>query len=126
MDTLGVELCTQHKTRIDKLIKRNNTPVEAIQLYYGLKDAGVSPMLEWWDGLKSIDIAVSRVKLNIEVDTDYQMMTHEQAMNNLEEAKNERLLQMIAPVSKEELIKELKSTQETLARLSKSLEKHGP
>lgn len=43
-------------------------------------------MLEWWDGNKSIDIAISRVKLNIEIDTDYQMMTHEQAMNNLEEA----------------------------------------
>ncbi|MBL4850759.1 MAG: ion transporter [Gammaproteobacteria bacterium] len=46
-------------------------------------------------------------------------------LNNLEEAKNERLLKMISPVSKEELIKELKSTQETLTRLSKSLEKHG-
>ncbi|MBT8221948.1 MAG: hypothetical protein KJN96_02140 [Eudoraea sp.] len=86
MDTLGVELCSHHKTRIDKLIRLNNTPVEAIQLYYSLKDAGASPMLEWWDGCKSIDIAISRVKLNIEVDTDYQMMTHEQAMNNLEEA----------------------------------------
>ncbi|MCX2719712.1 hypothetical protein [Lentiprolixibacter aurantiacus] len=86
MDTLGVELCHQHKTRLDKLIRLNNTPIEAIQLYYGLKNAGVSPMLEWWDGNKSIDIAISRVKLNIEIDTDYQMMTHEQAMNNLEEA----------------------------------------
>ncbi|MBL1432128.1 MAG: ion transporter [Gammaproteobacteria bacterium] len=47
-------------------------------------------------------------------------------LNNLDEAKNERLLQMIAPVSKEELIKELRATQETLTRLSKSLEKHGP
>ncbi|NOX27720.1 MAG: ion transporter [Gammaproteobacteria bacterium] len=47
-------------------------------------------------------------------------------LNNLDDAKNERLLKMIAPVSKEELIKELRSTQETLTRLSKSLEKHGP
>ena len=86
MDTLGVELCEHHKSRIEKLRKLNNTPLEAIQLYYALKDAGISPMLEWWDGKKSIDIAISRVKLNIEVDTEYQMMTHEQAMNNLEEA----------------------------------------
>jgi very-short-patch-repair endonuclease len=42
-------------------------------------------MLEWWDGKKSVDIAISRVKLNIEIDTEYQMLTHEQAMNNLEE-----------------------------------------
>lgn len=85
MESLGVELCAQHKARIDKLIRSNETPVEAIQLYYGLKEAGVYPMLEWWDGKKSVDIAISRVKLNIEIDSEYQMMTHDQAMNNLED-----------------------------------------
>ena len=85
METYGVELCSKHKTRIDKLIRSNNTPLAAIRLYYALKDAGVYPMLEWWDGKKSVDIAISRVKLNIEIDTEYQMLTHEQAMNNLEE-----------------------------------------
>ncbi len=85
METYGVELCSRHKNRIDKLIKINNTPLAAIQLYYALKGIGVYPMLEWWDGKKSIDIAISRVKLNIEIDTEYQMLTHEQAMNNLEE-----------------------------------------
>ena len=43
-------------------------------------------MLEWWDGKKSVDVAISRVKLNIEIDTEYSMMTHEQAINDLEEA----------------------------------------
>ena len=42
-------------------------------------------MIEWWDGKKSIDIAISRVKLNIEIDTEYHMLTHEQAINDLEE-----------------------------------------
>ncbi len=84
MDRLGVELCEKHQTRMVKLIKENNTPVEAIQLYYGLKEAGVKTMLEWWDGKKSVDIAISRVKLNIEIDAEYQMMTHEQAINDLE------------------------------------------
>ncbi|WP_372973084.1 hypothetical protein [Muriicola sp.] len=85
MEVYGVELCAKHKTRIDRLIKSNNTPRAAIKLYYALKEAGVYPMLEWWDGKKSVDIAISRVKLNIEIDTEYQMLTHEQAMNNLEE-----------------------------------------
>lgn len=85
MESYGVELCSRHKDRMDKLIRQNNTPLEAIQLYYGLKQAGVHPMLEWWDGKKSVDIAFSRVKLNIEIDTEYQMLTHEQAMNDLEE-----------------------------------------
>ena len=84
MDRLGVELCEQHQTRMVKLIELHNTPVEAIQLYYGLKEAGVKGMLEWWDGKKSVDIAISRVKLNIEIDAEYHMMTHEQAINDLE------------------------------------------
>lgn len=85
MDTLGVELCDKHYSRMQKLIEQNNTPQEAIQLYYGLKEEGVKAMLEWWDGKKSVDIAISRVKLNIEIDTKYHMMTHEQAINDLEE-----------------------------------------
>ena len=85
METYGVELCAKHKTRIDRLIKSNNTPIAAIKLYYALKEVGVYPMLEWWDGKKSVDIAISRVKLNIEIDTEYQMLTHEQAINNLED-----------------------------------------
>ena len=86
MDALGVELCQQHFTRMQKLIDNHQTPLEAIQLYYGLKEAGVNAMLEWWDGNKSVDIAISRVKLNIEIDTQYNMLTHEQAINDLEEA----------------------------------------
>lgn len=84
MDLFGVELCDKHQTRMVKLIKKNNTPVEAIQLYYGLKEAGVHTMLEWWDGKKSVHIAISRVKLNIEIDAEYHRMTHEQAIHNLE------------------------------------------
>jgi len=86
MDSLGIELCYQHKSRLEKLIEKNGTPIEAIQLYYGLKEAGVNAMLEWWDGKKSVDIAISRVKLNIEIDNEYHMLTHEQAINDLEEA----------------------------------------
>ncbi|WP_430906873.1 hypothetical protein [Maribacter sp. 2-571] len=86
MDSLGVELCAQHQLRMEKLVQQNNTPMEAIQLYYGLKEVGVQAMLEWWDGKKSVDIAISRVKLNIEIDVEYHMMTHKQAMNDLEQA----------------------------------------
>lgn len=86
MDSLGIELCDQHRSRMEKLINQNGTPLEAIQLYYGLKEEGINAMLEWWDGKKSVDIAISRVKLNIEIDCEYHMMTHEQAINDLEEA----------------------------------------
>lgn len=85
MESLGVELCARHKKRIDKLIKLNNTPIAAIQLYYGLKKAGESPMLEWWDGNKFVDLAFSRVKLNIEIDDRYEKLTDQQAIEHLEE-----------------------------------------
>ncbi|AWX46270.1 hypothetical protein HME9304_03302 [Flagellimonas maritima] len=86
MDSLGVELCERHTRLIKKIILNNNTPLEAIQLFYALKEAGANPMLEWWDGKKSVDVAISRVKLNINIDRDYKMITHEQAIKDLEEA----------------------------------------
>ncbi|WP_036385248.1 hypothetical protein [Muricauda sp. MAR_2010_75] len=86
MDSLGVQLCERHTRLIKKVILDNNTPLEAIHLFYALKEAGAYPMLEWWDGKKSVDIAISRVKLNIEIDKDYNMITHEQAISDLEDA----------------------------------------
>lgn len=85
-DALGVNLCERHTKLVKGIITENQTPVEAIQLFYALKEAGANPMLEWWDGHKSVDIAISRVKLNIEIETDYHLITHEQAINDLEEA----------------------------------------
>jgi very-short-patch-repair endonuclease len=60
-------------------------PEEAGMLYYGLKQAGIKPMLAWWDGKKTVDLAISRVKLNIEIDQGYESLSHQQAMNDLEE-----------------------------------------
>ena len=85
MESLGVELCPRHKKRIDRLIKTNNTPVAAIKLYYELKARGESPMLEWWDGSKFVDLAFSRVKLNIEIDDQYEKLTDVQAIDHLQD-----------------------------------------
>ncbi|MBO6829024.1 hypothetical protein [Allomuricauda sp.] len=85
-ESLGVTLCERHTKLIKRVILNNDTPIEAIHLFYALKEAGVSPMLEWWDGKKSVDIAISRVKLNIEIDQNYNMITHEQAIADLEDA----------------------------------------
>lgn len=85
MDFVGVELCSRHLALIEKIKKEKGTPKEAVRLYYALKEAGQNPMLEWWDGSKSVDIAISRVKLNIDIGTDYELMTHQQALDELEE-----------------------------------------
>jgi len=48
---------------MEKLIKlQKRPPKKALQLYYGL-NAGVNPMLEWWDG-KISGYCYIRVKLN--------------------------------------------------------------
>jgi very-short-patch-repair endonuclease len=83
MDHFGVALCEHHQQLIRRIIRRHNTTIEAIQLYYGLKNKGIYPMLEWWDGSKSVDIAISRVKLNLEIDSEYQMLTTEQVLDTL-------------------------------------------
>lgn len=82
----GTELCEKHISRLEKLRSTNGTPIEAIKLYYALKTSGVQPMLEWWDGKRFVHLAISRVKLNIEIDTEYQMITPEHAITHLEDA----------------------------------------
>lgn len=46
-------------------------------------------------------------------------------LNNLEDAKQERLHELAAPVGREELLTELRQTQATLRRLEERLDKHG-
>ncbi len=84
-ELFGVNLCNRHRKLVENLSRRHGTPAEAIQLYYALKEAGAYPMLEWWDGHKSVDIALSRVRLNLEVDTEYKMFTSDQVLSTLEE-----------------------------------------
>ncbi len=86
IELAGVSLCKRHIKLISKLIAERGTPIEAIQLFYALKEAGANPMLEWWDGQRSVDIAISRVKLNIDIGNDYELVTHKQALEELEDA----------------------------------------
>lgn len=85
IELFQVELCPNHRKRLEKLLKTSHIPIEAVMLYYGLKEAGVRPMLAWWDGKKTVDLAISRVKLNIEIDKGYESLSHQQAMEELEE-----------------------------------------
>jgi hypothetical protein len=86
IELFQTELCPTHRKRLERVVTTNQIPREAAILYYGLIQAGVKPMLAWWDGKNTVDLAVSRVKLNIEIDTGYESLSHEQAMNDLEAA----------------------------------------
>ena len=50
IELFDVELCEAHRARMERLVKSQNAPAEAIILYYALKKAGVKAMLAWWDG----------------------------------------------------------------------------
>ncbi|WP_373073818.1 hypothetical protein [Zeaxanthinibacter enoshimensis] len=86
MELFDVELCKKHYDRLLRLNRRHKTSLQAIRLYYGLKEAGENPMLAWWDGKKSVDIALPRVKLNVEIDHEPHLYSHKRAMEELEEA----------------------------------------
>ncbi len=84
MEMFQLELCPRHRKRLERLLSRSELPVEAVILYYGLKQEGIRPMLAWWDGKKTVDLAISRVRLNIEIDRGYESMSYRQAMEELE------------------------------------------
>lgn len=84
--SFGVELCPFHQERMIKLMALKETPLEAVRLYYALKKEGVHPMLEWWNGERYVHLAISRVKLNIDIEMESKTITPEQALKDLEEA----------------------------------------
>jgi hypothetical protein len=65
----NLELCQAHSSRMERLVDQQQIPIEAVRLYYHLKSAGIQSMLAWWDGKQQIDLAISRVKLNISIDS---------------------------------------------------------
>ena len=84
MDRFQAELCKTHFVRVERLVRRDEIPEEAVILYYGLKAAGIPGMLAWWDGKKTVDLAISRVKLNIEIENETRNWTAETAISELE------------------------------------------
>jgi hypothetical protein len=84
MDLFQAELCPAHRKRMERLLAKSQLPVEAVILYYGLRQVGIRPMLAWWDGKKTVDLAISRVRLNIEIDQGFETLTYQQAMHELE------------------------------------------
>lgn len=84
MERFRAELCKNHYNRMDRLVRRQEIPEAAVMLYYGLKEAGIPSMLAWWDGRRTVDLAISRVKLNIEIDRGLRSLTAEQAIVELE------------------------------------------
>lgn len=75
----GVPLCMPHQV----LFKNHKSTDQTISLYFALKERGLSPELEKFDGFKHIDIAIPKAKINIEVDGGHHNYSHNQALADL-------------------------------------------
>lgn len=67
-----LDLCEGHRTRMERVMDQHDVPEEAVMLYYHLKNSDIQSMLAWWDGTTQIDLAISRVKLNISIEKSEQ------------------------------------------------------
>jgi very-short-patch-repair endonuclease len=64
--------------------KWNAATKHALSLYFLLKKKGIRAELEKCDGFKTIDIAITEARLNIEVDGSHHNTRHDQALADLQ------------------------------------------
>jgi very-short-patch-repair endonuclease len=64
--------------------KWNAATKHALSLYFLLKKKGIRAELEKCDGFKTIDIAITEARLNIEVDGSHHNTKHDQALADLQ------------------------------------------
>ena len=76
----GFPLCIQHQQWLKGHV---NASSESKTLYFALKARGVQAELEKFDGYKTIDIAVTDAKVNIEVDGKHHNFKPSQALTDL-------------------------------------------
>ena len=79
--TLGLSLCIPCQNRLNE--KSTNATPEARALYIALRKRNVPAELEKYDGYKTIDIAVTHARVNIEVDGLHHNFEPDQALADL-------------------------------------------
>ena len=83
LNNYGHPLCRSHQQWLSTIFYNSSTTPQAIELYFALRRRGVPAELEKWDGYKTIDIAVTDAKVNIEVDGKHHNYNHQQALSDL-------------------------------------------
>lgn len=81
IDNYGLPLCRKCQDWIKQMTYQ--TTQETITLYFALKQRSVPAELEKFDGYKTIDIAVTEAKVNIEVDGQHHNFDPFQALSDL-------------------------------------------
>jgi len=82
-DYFGVPLCMPHQKWIKQKIEQTSTTLEAVVLYFLLRENGVNAELEKSDGHKSVDIVIESAKVHIEVDGGHHNYRSKQALADL-------------------------------------------
>ncbi len=77
----GIPLCISHQNWVRNM--PDETTDEALSLYFALKLRGVPAEIEKFDGHKTIDIAVTHAKVNIEIDGSHHNWKPQQALADL-------------------------------------------
>lgn len=77
----GVPLCIPDQKWVREM--EGKCTLEAVQLYFALKERGVPAELEKFDGYKHIDIAITEARVNIEVDGGHHNYNNKQALADL-------------------------------------------
>lgn len=81
IEKFNIPLCIGHQEWLS-YIQTISTP-ETIRLYFALKMRGVPAEIEKNDGFKSIDIAITEARINIEVDGGHHNYSNQQALSDL-------------------------------------------
>jgi very-short-patch-repair endonuclease len=81
INKFGIPLCVEHQHWVEFMSQQST--LEAIRLYFALKQRGVPAQLEKFDGYKHIDIAIPEAKVNIEVDGGHHNYDTKQALADL-------------------------------------------
>ncbi len=79
-----------------------------------LKKKGIPVTLEKWDGYKHIDLAIPKVKLNIEVDGAHHNFESEQALSDLKRTAHSLKKEYYTIRIPNSLIKDEKKLKETV------------
>jgi len=77
-----VPLCRLHQAELKN--KNPRPTIETLKLYYKLLKLGIPAHLHKEDGFKTIDIAIPKYKLNIEVDGVHHNWDDKQALKDLQ------------------------------------------
>lgn len=83
LNNYGHPLCINHQEWLSSIFYNSSTTPQAIELYFALRRRGVPAELEKWDGFKTIDIAVTDARVNIEVDGKHHNYNPHQALSDL-------------------------------------------